>query len=207
MEKSELISWPSAGTRHKKSSAQRAVVPCAGITDSSTAAFTFIHIVTHSAGPHSLPLACVYIHKTRTKQKGQLFFKSWKLQLNHDRFPQAMQFASSLFKAWYKPWNIHVHWQNLFVQTYTGLSERINRESVLLHFSLRQTCSISSTPSISHSTVLTASPFPALLSPSNTKISLSLHSRYQDIDYSRKKCISIFTFGSAAKLPQNGKET
>lgn len=43
---------------------------------------------------------------------------------------------------------------------------------------------------ISHPTVLTASPFPALLSLSNIKISLSLHSSYQYLDSNRKKCIN-----------------
>lgn len=70
------------------------------ITDSSTAAFNFIHIDTHSAEPSSVPSACVYVHKNRTKQEEELLSNSLaKLQLSHEGFPLAMKFTSSFFKA------------------------------------------------------------------------------------------------------------
>lgn len=107
---------------------QWAVVPypCAGITDSSTAALTFINIDTHSAGPHALP-ECMYI-KTGQNRKDNLSLILEKLQLSHEGFPPAAFSRRST-----APGTSTSSGKLFFFQTYTGLLEGINRESVLLH--------------------------------------------------------------------------
>lgn len=136
---------------------------------------------THSADP-ILCLLPLYIHKNGTEQQGQFSLSLERLQLSHEGFPSPAAFSrhrttlgTSMFSG-----------KTFLSKLAQGNEQRICSTALLW----RQRCSISFPTNILLSTVLTAPPFPALLSLSNTKISLSSHSSYQDMDSSRKKCIN-----------------
>lgn len=108
--------------------------PCAGITDSSTAAFTFIHIDTHSADPHALP-ECMYIKRGQNR-KDNLSLSLERPQLSHEGFPPAVKFTSSFFKAQYNSWNIHIQWQFFFLPKLTQACSRELTENLFYCTSL-----------------------------------------------------------------------